>query len=95
MKVLYQRPVPISLNAVEFNVLSAEDQTRYADFIARYGAGICLSPQAYENLGINMQEVLRYIRQMNALVEQYETDRIDDNRNIVKSAGGQESEDRK
>lgn len=52
---------PIETRKVEFKVSSDGNQAFYS-----------ITPQTYENLSYNVQEMLRYIREQKAVIEYYE-----------------------
>lgn len=58
------KPQPLSLRDIEWNVIKTEDQTYFA-----------LTPKEYEELSLNMQDILRFIRESKAYSEAINNDR--------------------
>lgn len=68
---IFDRPTPITTLPVEFMVITNKDDT--VNFFATNEAGVLMSIKSYENLGLNMQEIIRYLHQSNDLLDQYES----------------------
>lgn len=69
------RPRPLNLQKVEAHAISDKNLEDYLNAnMARNGsiAFIAFDVRYYENLSINLQEILRYLRQQTALIEYYE-----------------------
>lgn len=68
--IKHERPESINMLPVKFFVITNPDDT--IQFFTTNEAGVLITIKNYENLGLNMQEVLRYIRQSNDLLDIYE-----------------------
>lgn len=55
-------------------MLSAESPERYAKQIRQHGALFCVSAAGYESMANNIQETLRFLRQLSTVVDLYEAD---------------------
>ena len=68
--LIHDRPEPITTLPVTFMVVTSPDDA--VEFFTINEAGLLIKIKDYENLGLNMQEILRYIRQSNDLLDLYE-----------------------
>lgn len=68
--MVHDRPDPISTLPVTFFVVTSPDDT--LEFFTTNESGLIIKIEDYENLGLNMQEILRYIKQSNDLLYLYE-----------------------
>ncbi len=59
-KPVLPKPKPLELREVEFKIIELPD-----------GNLIALTPRQYENLSLNMAEILRYIRESDQQLEYY------------------------
>lgn len=66
-------PTPISTKPVEFTVIN---NSTISNIDLANTSWYALNAQGYENLAYNMQEILRYLKQQNAVVEYYENQSI-------------------
>lgn len=63
-------PEPIVTRSVEFKVINAQTlESIDTQSVSWYA----LNSKNYENLAYNMQEILRYLKQQQAVIEYYET----------------------
>lgn len=66
-------PSPISTKPVEFTVINS-DTVGSIDLDST--SWYALNAQGYENLAYNMQDILRYVKQQNAVIDYYENQSI-------------------
>lgn len=74
--LLRERPRPINLHQVVAHAVSSKNLEDYLNAnMARNGdtAFIAFDVRYYENLSLNMAEILRYLRQQTELIEYYES----------------------
>lgn len=76
---IYPRPLPLTLRPIEWAVLSAQQPDTYTLFFSQHDAAMCLPTKGYEGLSLNMQEMIRFLKEQKALVEVYERERREDN----------------
>jgi hypothetical protein len=67
------------MDPVEWAVLSSEKPSEAQKTIQSQGAAICLSPRGYEAMSRNMADILRYLQQVDALLDIYERERKQSN----------------
>jgi hypothetical protein len=58
--IVLPKPDPISLNDIEWKIVEADNE--------KY---IALTPEDYEDLSLNMAEILRYIKELNSQLDYY------------------------
>jgi hypothetical protein len=63
-------PEPIVTRSVEFKVINAQT---LESIDTQSTSWYALNSKNYENLAYNMQEILRYLKQQQAVIEYYET----------------------
>lgn len=87
-KPIYPLPDPVNLLSVSWKVCSSapEHKSKCLEWLEQHRATFGLSPQAYEHLALNMQELLSYVKQLRALVERYQLEREEENARIRKRA---------
>jgi hypothetical protein len=74
---IYQppRPIELSLSEVRWFVITSENYEEKIKEIAELQGGSAvifgMTPQSYENLTYNVQELRRYLRQQNKLLDYY------------------------
>lgn len=76
-KIEIEKPIaprPISLNNVNFRVISINNINELVDEIQRNPekSWFMISPTDYENMALNLQELRRYIRQQREIIVYYE-----------------------
>jgi len=74
MRDSYPRPVPLTPYLTLWAVVSIKEPQRYATFIDKAGAGLCVTPRGYENWALLRSEFLRVMQQQAALIYRYEQD---------------------
>jgi hypothetical protein len=65
-------PAPLALRDIQWRVLNAEELEKYLE-ANREGelALFALETRGYESLALNMQEIIRYIREQQAIINYY------------------------
>lgn len=80
---VYPRPNPVRLHTIPWFVLGDGNKGEFDEWVqGASGAAICLAPKDYETLGVNMQKILRYLRDSSVTFDKYEA------RNKKKSSEG-------
>jgi len=74
---VYNRPAPLSLLPIKWQVYSDKNLKKLLQAIADM-AYVCLTVKGYENLAKNMAELERYMSELRTLVEVYEDERSSD-----------------
>lgn len=82
IRLIYPRPGEISLNDVRFSAVSEEDRQLMEVFLLENGAGLCLAPEEYEDLGLNIAIITAYIESLQSLLDKYELERAEENLKI-------------
>ena len=72
---IQKRPRPLSLNDVHFYVVTPDTRQNFETRFEKENGGLvyyALSVRNYEDLGLNFADVIRYIREQNAILSYFE-----------------------
>lgn len=76
-RIRLPRPDPLVLRELEWFIYSQKNLEALERKVGD-SALICLVPRDYEDLALNMAELFRYIKQLQAMIEAYERLYVDD-----------------
>ena len=66
-------PAPVSMLPVEFKVINKTNQnSQLPELLSNNSAFIAMTARDYENLSLNLADIVRYIKQQQGIIKYYE-----------------------